>query len=68
MKKIRFLINFIYFALILIIIFLTVYFIFKITQELTDLYFKNLEKEPTIDLSTNELNKTLETLKEFNVF
>jgi uncharacterized membrane protein SpoIIM required for sporulation len=68
MKKIRFLINFVYFILILIIISLTVYFVFGISQELISLYFKNFEKESTIDSSTNELNRSLQILKEFKVF
>ncbi|MCS7200878.1 MAG: hypothetical protein NZ822_01870 [Patescibacteria group bacterium] len=70
MKKIRFLITFVYFSLIIMIIILTVYFVFRITTQLTDLYFKNLEensKSPPPNLTTNEIEKILQILRDYKV-
>lgn len=70
MKKIRFIITFIYFALIALVVVLTVLAVFRATTELTGLYFKNLESEGearTMNFTINDIERIINILQAYKL-
>lgn len=70
MKKIRFIITFIYFALITFIVILTVFFVFRATRELTELYFKNYEvnqESRLIKFTLDDVDRVINILRTYKL-
>lgn len=70
MKKIRFIITFIYFALIALVVVLTVFAVFQTTTLLTGLYFKNLESEgetKATSFTINDIERIIDILQAYKL-